>query len=124
MTAPTAEHKDSPEADLVGLWIGSLLIFTSFSFLGLMAGVIFAFGPAHFLTRTLGLAIGGIFYYSHFAQFLNSVLPDGFSNSWFGVQDFETLHNLGQLLPFLAGGSTLGLILAVMFSQVARSSFP
>ena len=116
MTTPSLspEHRDRPEADWPGLLIGSLLILTSFSFLGLMAGVLFSWGPDHLLTRTLGLAIGGTFYYSHFADFLYS-LPGDFSNSWFGVQNFETLHNLGQLLPFLAGGAALGLILSTVF---------
>ncbi|MEC4683075.1 MAG: type IV secretion system DNA-binding domain-containing protein [Nitrospirota bacterium] len=115
MITPSPEHKDRPEADLFGLWTGSILIFTSFSFLGLVMGVLFSWGPSHFLTRALGLGAGGIFYYSKFASFLNSVLPDGFSNSWFGVQDFETLHNLAQLLPFLISGSALGLFLASVF---------
>lgn len=115
MTTPSPEHKSRPEADWAGLWFGSILIFTSFSFLGLMSGVLFAWGPAHFLTRAVGLAIGGTLYFSHFASFLNSVLPDGFSNSWFGVQDFETLHNLGQLLPFLIAGMGIGLVLAARF---------
>jgi hypothetical protein len=115
MTTPAAEHKDRPEADYPGLWIISLLIFLFFSLIGLAAGVLFSWGPAHFLTRTLGLAIGGTFFYTHFAHFLNSLLPDGFSNSWFGVQDFETLHGLSGLLPFLLGGSTLGLFLSTVF---------
>ena len=116
MTTPAAEqHKDRPEADYPGLLIGSLLIFLSFSLIGLAGGVLFAWGPAHFFTRTIGLALGGTFYFTHFAHFLNSLLPDGFSNSWLGVQDFETLRGLSVLLPFLIAGSTLGLLLAVRF---------
>ena len=121
MTAPSPNHKDRPEADWVGLWFGSILIFTSFTLLGLMSGVLYSWGPSHFLTRAIGLAIGGTFYYTGFAHFLYS-LPGDFSNSWLGVQDFESLHNLGQLLPFLMGGSALGLLLAVRFFFRAHKS--
>lgn len=114
MTTPSSEHKSRPEADWAGLWTGAILIFTSFSFVGLMAGVLFSWGPSHFLTRTLGLAIGGTLYFTGLARILLD-LPGDFHNEWLGVQDFETLHNLGQLLPFLALGSFLGLVLAVRF---------
>ncbi|EQD24472.1 MAG: Conjugal transfer protein, TraB [Leptospirillum sp. Group IV 'UBA BS'] len=121
MTTPSPEHKDRPEADWVGLSTGSFLILSSFSFLGLMIGVLFAWGPAHFLTRTLGLTIGGTLYFTGIAHLLYS-LPGDFHNKWFGVQDFETLHNLGQLLPFLAGGALLGLVLAVRFFYRSRQN--
>lgn len=127
MTTPSpehkSEHKSRPEADWGGLWIGSLLIFTSFSFLGLMLGVLFAWGPDHFhfLTRTLGLAIGGTLFYSGIAHLFYS-LPGDFHNEWLGVQDFESLHNLGQLLPFLAVGSALGLLFAVRFFHRAHKN--
>lgn len=108
------EHKDRPEADYLGLSLVAFLILSIFSFLGLMSGVLYLWGTDHFLTRTLGLSIGGTLYYTGIAHLLYS-LPFNFSNTWFGVQDFESLHNLSPLLPFLAGGSLLGLALAARF---------
>lgn len=109
-----AEHKDRPEADWLGLSLVAFLILSGFSFLGLMSGVLYLWGPDHFFTRTTGLAIGGTFFYTGLAHLLYS-LPGDFRNTWFGVQDFETLHGLSPLLPFLAGGAILGLVLAVKF---------
>jgi len=108
----TAQSHDRPEARYFDLFFVAGIILAFFAFSGLALGVAITQGFHGAFKNAAAIALEALFNYSGLAWLLDTFTPHGFTNSFLGLKSWADLPSLDSLLPFVLGGSVIGLYFA------------